>query len=303
MQDWWFEALAPGRWESVEVLVDGVQARWSYVVFSTWGLKRFSSPAFTPPIGPWIDAPYGTMRRARGLAALIRRLPHHDLLFMQLPPESLDWVQASKMGMSVDARVTYRLEGPQKPAVLEANLDQNTRNALRKAGKMVAVDRGGSIAQFLPLFEETLGRAGKWHNGFARQLERVDEALQARSLRTIYIVSDDAGRAHAGAYIVHDQPRATDYYLFGGTSQEFRNSGAGTLALFTAISDSLGSACVFDFEGSIIRPVEKFFRGFGGNQAATMTIRGYSRPGVIAGAGLSAARAMGLKIRPSPFDI
>src|SRR5689334_14044507 len=90
-EDWWFDALAPNRWGSVEIADGGrVVARWAYLIESGWGLKRLSSPYLTPPIGPWIAAAFGTAERDEAFAALISRLPRYDLLSIHLPPESMD---------------------------------------------------------------------------------------------------------------------------------------------------------------------------------------------------------------------
>ena len=55
------------------------------------------------------------------------------------------------------------------------------------------------------------------------------------------------------------------YYLLGGYDYGYKHHGAGPLAIWEAIKHSrrLGLK-YFDFEGSMIPHVEKYFRGFGG---------------------------------------
>ncbi|MEJ5363543.1 MAG: hypothetical protein WHS86_00445 [Desulfosoma sp.] len=52
----------------------------------------------------------------------------------------------------------------------------------------------------------------------------------------------------------------------GGSDPELRNSGAGSLCLWHAIINEPKHIQVFDFEGSMLEPVERFFRAFGAEQ-------------------------------------
>src|SRR5690606_13716638 len=72
---------------------------------------------------------------------------------------------------------------------------------------------------------------------------------------------DGGGRQHAGVYIVWDSESA--YYIMGGGDPELRNSGATSYCMWEAIRFSATVSRRFDFEGSMIEPVERFFRAFG----------------------------------------
>ena len=87
--------------------------------------------------------------------------------------------------------------------------------------------------------------------------------------RAMLFACDEADRVHAVAYVVCD--RRSAYYLMGGGDPQLRTSGASSLLLWEAISQSR-AASVFDFEGSMLRPVERFFRAFGGRQAPYLHI-------------------------------
>jgi hypothetical protein len=66
--------------------------------------------------------------------------------------------------------------------------------------------------------------------------------------------------------------RRTAYYLMGGGDPQLRTSGAGSLLLWEAIRQTRTAVSVFDFEGSMLRPVERFFRAFGGRQSPYLRI-------------------------------
>ena len=63
-------------------------------------------------------------------------------------------------------------------------------------------------------------------------------------------------------FIVWD--KKTAYYLAGAGSGIKINSGAIPLLLWHSIKFSSSVTREFNFEGSMIRPIEYFFRGFGG---------------------------------------
>jgi hypothetical protein len=52
----------------------------------------------------------------------------------------------------------------------------------------------------------------------------------------------------------------------GGADPELRNSSAGSLCMWAAIENAATVAANFDFEGSMIEPIEHFFRSFGAVQ-------------------------------------
>lgn len=78
-------------------------------------------------------------------------------------------------------------------------------------------------------------------------------------------------RAIACTFMVHD--RRTAYYLLGGYDAEDRHHGAGALAILTSIEEAQRRGlAVFDFEGSMIPAIERFFRGFGGELVHYFTV-------------------------------
>lgn len=67
----------------------------------------------------------------------------------------------------------------------------------------------------------------------------------------------------AATFCIFD--KSTTYYLLGGYDIFNKHHGAGPLCMFEAIKYAKELGCQkFDFEGSMIPEVEKYFRGFGG---------------------------------------
>jgi len=135
------------------------------------------------------------------------------------------------------------------------------RPSIRKAYELR--DRVTDVERFYRVWAKTFERQGVAAPD-RRRLERIDAECAKRDARTILFAYDEVGQVHAVAYTVRD--RRTTYYLMGGGDPHLRTSGAGSLLVWEAIRRASADSQVFDFEGSMLRPVERFFRAFGGRQ-------------------------------------
>jgi hypothetical protein len=82
---------------------------------------------------------------------------------------------------------------------------------------------------------------------------------------------------HAVAYAVWDDKAA--YYVLGGGEPDLRNSGATSLLVWELIMRAREVTDVFDFEGSMMEPLERFFRAFGGRQTPYLHVFRATRRG------------------------
>jgi lipid II:glycine glycyltransferase (peptidoglycan interpeptide bridge formation enzyme) len=145
-----------------------------------------------------------------------------------------------------------------------STFQENIRREIRKANKRLQVHSEYGIDKFLNINQLTFSRQGlplPYPRAFVCQLE---DACSARAARKIFFAEDASGRVHAAAYIVWDEQSA--YYLMGGGDPELRTSGAMSLAMWEAIRFAHQVSRRFDFEGSMIEPIERFFRAFGARQ-------------------------------------
>ena len=92
-------------------------------------------------------------------------------------------------------------------------------------------------------------------------IKKVDIECFKRNCRKIILTQDENGEYHSGAYLVWN--KNTTWYLIGGGNPNLRNSGSTSLSMGGYwVSSSVSK--VFDFEGSMHEPIERFFRGFNG---------------------------------------
>ena len=140
----------------------------------------------------------------------------------------------------------------------------NVRTDIRKAERQVEVRTGLPVLDLQPLISETFARRGVQAPYGADLLARLGSACAEHGAGRTFVAVDAHERVHAGIYLVWDD--RTAYYLIGARRDEFSHSGATSLLLWEAIKFASSVTRVFDFEGSMIEPVERFFRSFGAKQ-------------------------------------
>ena len=76
-------------------------------------------------------------------------------------------------------------------------------------------------------------------------------------------IAYNENKAVAATFCVHD--KKTAYYLFGGYDVLNKHHGAGVSTMWNCMMHAKREGLnIFDFEGSMIPEVEKYFREFGG---------------------------------------
>jgi hypothetical protein len=282
---WWLDAVAPGRWGEATVSQDGrVVARlpWTEERMPVPGLhlRRVGTPRLTPFLTPELDSGPGkyVTRLAREhqlLDGLIDALPKFDYLSYTLPPSFTNWLPFAQCGYRATLRTTYVIDDLDDLDAVKRAMSDKCRNTIRKAEKLVAVETDGHADRLVAMIDSTFARQGRRNPWGHELLERVVEAVHAHGAGEILTAVDAAGAAHASMLLVYDADRS--YYLTGGMDSVLRSSGADSLLVWKAIQRAAERVRVFDFEGSMIPGVARFFRGFGSRPVSYLHVTGASR--------------------------
>jgi len=285
-QPWWLDAVAPGRWGAATVDRGGeTVARLPYVVRGPSRLRVLSQPPLTPYLGPWVErAPGAKQAAAIGdeielLAELESRLPPASAFRQRFDPGMLGVLPFIWAGYRAEVRYTYRLEDLRSEQALWDGLSGNIRREIRKARRRVKVRDDLGLDRLQTVWAKTFARQGLPPPDHER-LDRIEAACVPRGARSMLFACDDDERVHAVAYLVSDH--RTTYYLLGGGDPELRTSGAASLLIWEAIRRARSEREVFDFEGSMLKPVERFFRAFGGRQAPYLSVSRATLPAALA---------------------
>jgi Acetyltransferase (GNAT) domain len=292
-QPWWLDAVAPGRWDQATVERDGrVVARLPYVVRGRRRLRILTMPPLTQTLGPWLERSAAKPANALGeehelLAALEAALPRTDAFVQNFSPAMLNALPFHWAGYQLELQYTYRLEDLGSEEALWDGLRGNIRREIRKARGRVEVRENIPLDRFHSIWAKTFARQGLRTPVSLAELERLDAACAARGARAMLCAQDDESRLHAVSYVVWDRHAA--FYLIGGGDPELRTSGASSLLMWESLMRARAVTDVFDFEGSMIRPVERFFRAFGSRQTPYLRVsrsRPHARAALALRAGL-----------------
>ena len=278
-QAWWLDAVAgTDNWSAVvalrkEEVVGALPFVWSY----RWGRKMITQPRLTQTLGPWIrpsDAKYANALAFEKdvLGALADGLPGFDMYRQNWDCARQNWLPFYWRGYRQSTRYTYVLPDISNSDNLWSGFQGDIRGNIRKAEARfgVRVRLGESIRELIPVLRKTFERQGKRFPFSEQFLYSVDEAAAAENKRAIILGEDAEGRLHAGTYIVWQGDTA--YQLLNGYDPELRQSGAGSFCVWSAIQEAALHVTRYDFEGSMLEPVERFFRAFGAKQVPYLSV-------------------------------
>lgn len=277
-QAWWLDAVAEDAWDVCLVTKgDMVHASMPYMVKKKFGQTVISQPPLTQTLGPWIRPT--TSKYAKRLSrekelmeALINQLPAYGYMSQSWHHYQTNWLAFYWRGFSQSTRYTYRIENLNNEDEIWGGLQQNIRTDIKKARdrEQLTVRADLGIDDFFDLNRKVFERQGKSVPYTKALVDRLDQAAKEKGCRQILIAEDSEGRRHAGVYIVWDKDTA--YYLMGGGDPALRNSGATSLCMWEAIRFAATVTKSFDFEGSMLEPVERFVRAFGATQTPYFSI-------------------------------
>ena len=278
-QPWWLDSVAGEDDWDVCLVERGGQtiASMPYVIKNRIGFKLCSMPTLTQTLGPWIRP--SAAKYAKQLAQqkelmnqLIQQLPDFDYFLQNWHYSQTNWLPFYWKGFKQSNSYTYVIEDLSDLGKIWSGFRENIRRDIRKASNRfnLLINDSLSVTDFLELNKRVFDRQNK-HPPYSEEfVHKLDRSCIENSSRKIFIAIDEDGRKHAGVYIIWDKDSA--YYLMGGGDPELRNSGATSLCMWEAIKFASTVVNKFDFEGSMIEPVERFFQAFGAKQQSYCTI-------------------------------
>ena len=233
-----------------------------------FGLSIYRDPPYTPEIGPFlkIDAsnPVSVMdlwKEALTLTSNYLDKLHYSVISLSLNKSILDMQPFIWRKFKVIPGYTYIIDLSMSIEEILKRMSNERRKNINKASK------DGLLVKEINNYEMIKSLAIKT---FSRQDMEVNESC----LNRILFKFANKENSFAFGTFANDKPIActfcvydknTAYYLIGGYDNDSRHHGAGALSMWEAIkyTKKLGLR-YFDFEGSMVPQIERYFRGFGG---------------------------------------
>ena len=152
-------------------------------------------------------------------------------------------------------------------------LKESLRRNIKKAEKQLTIEESNSISNLYQLKAER-----KNIEPVNYSLDYLNKIIKAVNNNYIlYYAKDENQSIIAGVLVVYDNDKA--YYLLGSVKESHKNSGALSLLLWKSIvkCKTLG-IFHFNFEGSMLKPIERYFRSFGAEQYVYFEVEKINNP-------------------------
>jgi hypothetical protein len=266
MQPFWLDITCdPGNWDAVYSLDEegSIRGAWAYRYGTRMGMQWIKLPVLTPFTAIWIgDAEERSLQkdiahRHEVLADLERQLPHTQIFEIKFPWTFQDWLPLYWKGYRQETRYTFRFPVINEELIYE-NFSKSFRRNLRAAERHYTIE-DGNAGDLYAMMERVFEMRDAPVLFSEQKLNEIIHALKEKNQCKIYAARDAEG-VQATVLTVWDAQ--TSYYLIGGRRRTDSRHGINLL-LWQAIRDAAQRGHAFDFEGSMIEGVNKFFQNFG----------------------------------------
>jgi len=265
LQPWWLEAAMDGEgdWDAVLTEENGeITGALPYCFKKRLGITNLFIPWCTAYLSAY---PANTI----STKLLIQQLPvaadYRFRLFPETDPS--DWGTA---GFTSYENKSHLVRSSDLEKFNDCILPAAFRQ-IRKAEKIISVSLSERMEPAYSLWEKNMNRKKATSSLVPKHvMESIDRALAIYEQRQIWEARDEEGNLHAAIYIAFDKLYA--YYLWGGYDQAYKASGATSLLFYNAIRDAIASGKTFDFEGSMVESVSRFYKGFGAVEAPVYAV-------------------------------
>uniref|UniRef100_UPI003F496F9B GNAT family N-acetyltransferase n=1 Tax=Cupriavidus taiwanensis TaxID=164546 RepID=UPI003F496F9B len=241
------------------------------------GFPIIVQPKLTETAGPWFapmdGKPSSVMsRQMRYMSELIDQLTVFSHFQQNWKYLHTNWLPFRWRGFSQSTSYTCLLPRLDDLDDIWNGFQSNIRTDIQKVERRfrLRVKDNLDLDVFLELNRHVFTRQGLRRGYSDHYVRQLDIACRQRHAGKTFIAVDPEGHPHAGVYLAWDEQSA--YYLMGGGDPVLRNSGATSLCLWQAIRFAATVNRSFDFEGSVLEPVERFFRAFGAEQKPYLTL-------------------------------
>ncbi len=267
---WWLDTVAEESWD-VRMVYEKERLSGIYP-FCTKNKLTFDKsyiPHLTPYLGPWLFYPQNCNEyekrsfEKRTISNLLSQLPALDDVRIKLHWQQDNALPYHWHGYNQTTHYTYILESIENTDNIYNNFKDSLKRQIFKAENLTTIEKTDEWQLVANLFKRSLSRQEAKIEIPDAIFKRIDEAVKKQNAGKIFIAKNQKNEIIAGIYIIWDEKSA--YYLYGGYEENEAQSGAMSLLFWHAIQYASTVTKSFDFEGSRIEGVERFFRSFGGS--------------------------------------
>jgi hypothetical protein len=273
--NWWLDAVCgEDNWD-VELFEKGgeIFASMPYYKIRKARFNLLIMPKLTQTLGIYIKYPKGQKYykklswEKKTMSMIINKLPKVDY-FSQNFHHSIDnWLPFYWAGYEQTTRYSYLIDATAGGVMdlVEDGFENDIRRRIKRTiSSGVKVFEGEDIGLFYELNKMTFARKSMDMPYSFEFIGNLYKKCKENNAVKMFFAKDKNGAMLAASFLVHD--KNVVYYLMGGINPAKKELGAMDLVLFESIKFAMQSKRAFDFEGSMIESIEKYFRAFGAIQ-------------------------------------
>ena len=272
LQYLWFNAIyKKEEWNVViETKGDNVLGFLPYVITKKKSFKIITTQFLSPYQGVWLNYPENQKYTNKVgfekevINSLIEHLPKVDAFKQKFFPEFTNWLPFNWQGFQQSTRYTYIINDLSDTEKVFAEFKENIRREIRKAEKLLTIETIEDVSIMYQLKLKVYQDNKETYPIPFSKLEKVYDFCKSTNCGELLMVKDEHGNIHSVLFYVWDNTSA--HYLHGVTATEFKTSGSMSLLIWEAIKKSATKTRAFNFEGSMVESIERYFRAFGGVQ-------------------------------------
>ena len=272
MQSFWLDSVCENGMEWDVILYEKGGEIWGsfvYVVEKKYGFILITMPKLTQILGPYIKYPknqkyYKKLSWEKEVMNyFIDNLPKFDYFNMSFHYSITNWLPFYWRGFKQTIRYTYVVENNLTLEELSKNFETDTRRRRRRKAEKLGIKayESNELEKFYKLNEMTFKRQGL---SIPYSYEFIKRIYHSINQNTKIFFAEHEKKVIAVIFLIFDEKRV--YYLMGGIHPAYKNLGAMDLLQYESIKFALENNLKYDFEGSMIESIEKYFRSFGAIQ-------------------------------------
>lgn len=268
VQPEWLDAVAP-LWDVALVEHDGdVIAAMPYCLKKGLPGTRIYMPYLTPYMGPQVVYPQGqkysnrVSHERKMVEELLAQLPDAASIELRTDPRWINGLALQWAGLQQTVRYTHIINDTSDIAEVFSNFQDNVRGHIRKAEKNLIVNEVQNVATLFELLKSNYASKGESLPIDRAYVDGIWKAVQHNGWGTVLEARGDDGHVHAAVLLVWDNECC--YYLMSAIDPDNKERGAKAILIWEGVKIASSKGLAFDFEGSMVPDIQRFFNSFGG---------------------------------------
>ena len=274
----WLEAITQGNWDVVLAKKgDEILGAMPFHFKRKLGFRIITMPPLTPFIGPVLFYPEGQKSATRLsfekeiLGMLIDQLPETDKHIQYLLPDLTNGLPFHWKGFERSVRYTYVIEDTSSIENSWNALNGNIRRAINNAEKELTIIEITDPNKLYDIQVKDYSNKGLELNYDKPMFSSLFESVSKAGLGKIIGAQNSSGELVAAIFLGFDH--SSFYYISGAMLPEHRSSGALSLLLWHGIKSATENALRFNFNGSMVESIERYFSSFGAEQVPYLEVK------------------------------